>query len=352
MLKNKNYILKAFSGLLVLSLSISSAYAAVLYSLSDTMSSVKINALSDHTFVFTTPTGISSGSSLIFTFPNSFSIPVGLTFADVDISTSTGQVTLAAVPIGATFGVVRTSANVLTITASSSNVITPGTTVTVKIGTNATFQSVGTYQITNDSTLGNQPIGISGTFGDNGTTTVNLLSDDNVNINAVVPQSFTFSISTNSINFGNLSSVGAKYASSTNTGGDTVDTIAHTLDISSNSSSGYTITVRGQTLTSQQNASNTITQTGPSPAVSSPGSEQFGIYATVSGGIGGVIATPYVTPSSFGYDATATSSSVFASGSSSSGSTSYSLHYLANISSLTEAGNYSSNLIYVGTANF
>lgn len=340
------------AGVIVITLGLSTVSAGVLSSLSDTMSSVKVNALSNHTFVFTTPTGIGAGSTTIFTFPNSFSIPVGLTFADVDISTSTGQVTLASVPFGKTFGVVRTSANVLTITSSSSEVIPPGTSVTVKIGTNATFQSVGTFQITNDSSVGNKPIGITGSFGDYGTTTVDLLSDDNVNINAIVPQSFTFSISTNTINFGNLSSVSAKYASSTNAGGDSSDTVAHTLDISSNSSSGYTITVQGQTLTSQQNASNTITQTGPSPAVSSPGSEQFGIYATLSGGIGGVIATPYVTPSSFGYDATATSSAIFATGSSSSGSTVYSLHYLANISSLTEAGTYSANLIYVGTANF
>jgi hypothetical protein len=187
---------------------------------------------------------------------------------------------------------------------------------------------------------------------DNGTTTVNIITNDTVTVSATVPQALSFSISTNAINFGNLTSGTAKYASSTNTAGDTVETIAHTLIVSTNAPAGYSITIQGQTLTSQQNASNTITAIGATPATSSVGNEQFGIYATKSGGVNGTIATPYATASSFGYNATATTSATFASGTSSTNTETYSLHYIANIAPLTEAGTYSASLIYVGTSNF
>jgi hypothetical protein len=68
--------------------------------------------------------------------------------------------------------------------------------------------------------------------------------------------------------------------------------------------------------------------------------------------VNGTINTPYATASSFGYTATATTSDIFASGSSSTATETYSLHYLANIAALTEAGTYSANLVYVGTSNF
>jgi hypothetical protein len=350
-MKKNNFSIKILSAVLTLSLGVMSASAAVLTTLSDTMSSVKINNLSNHDFSFVTPSGVASGDTIVLTFPATFSIPVGLTFADVDVLDNGSQITLASTPSGATAGVARTSSTVLTFTNGTS-AITAGDTIRIKIGTNATNQSVGTFQITNAGTVGNKAIDINGSFGDTGTTTVDLLSDDQVVVNAVVPQSFTFSISANAINFGALGATGAKYASSTETSGDTIDTVAHTLTIASNASAGYTITLLGQTLTSQQNSGNTITANGPSPAVSATGTEQFGIYATSAGGIGATIATPYATPASFGFDATATSSSIFASGSSSSGTTVYSLHYIANISSLTEAGTYSAGLIYVGTSNF
>lgn len=353
MKKIQTLFLKGVSLVLISVLSVATASAAALTGMSDTLSTAKINTVSNHTIVFTTPTGIAAGSTTVITFESDFSIPVGLTFADVDISTSTGQITLAAVPVGSTLGVVRTSATVLTITSSSSSIIPAGAQVTIKIGTHTTNQSVGTFQITNATTNGSKTVAVNGSMSDNGTTTVQLLTDDGVAVNAVVPQSLTFSISSNSINFGNLTSGAARYASSTSASGDTLDTAAHDLAVSTNAPSGYTITVQGQTLTSQQNASNTISAIGASPLTSSPGSEQFGIYAVKTGpGVNGSIATPYATASSFGYNATATTSATFASGTSSTDTQTYSLHYLANISALTEAGTYSANLIYVGTANF
>lgn len=354
-MKNIHKLLaKVTAGVLVSTLGIMTVSAAALSGMSDTLSSTKVNTVSNHTIVFTTPTGIAAGSSTIITFQSDFSIDALLDYLDVDINIGgpyLASSTLAAAPSGATIGVVRTSATVLTIT-NGTTVIAPGAAVYIRIGTNATVGGTGVHQITNATTNGNKTVAVTGNMFDNGTTTVNLLTDDTVQVNAVVPQSITFSISSNSINFGNLNSGSAKYASSTNSAGDTTDTSAHDLQVGTNAPSGYTITVQGQTLTSQQNSNNTITAIGGTPAVSNPGNEQFGIYATKSGGVNGTIATPYATASSFGYDATATTSATFASGTSSTNTETFLLHYIANIAPLTEAGTYSANLVYVGTSNF
>jgi hypothetical protein len=205
---------------------------------------------------------------------------------------------------------------------------------------------------TNASTPGTYVVDIAGTFGDTGSISVNLISDDTVSVSATVQQAITFTISTSTIYFGNLSAGAAKYASSTNSSGDTTETIAHTLAVSTNAPSGYAITVRGQTLTSQQNAANTIDATGGTAASSAAGTEQFGIRATAAGGTGSTIDATFSGGSTYGYDATATTSVSFASGSGATNTTTYSLRYLANIAGTTEAGTYAANLVYVATANF
>lgn len=325
------------------------AYAASLTGLSDTTSSAKVSALSNHDIAFTTPTGIASGATVVVTFPGSYSIAAALDYTDIDVTDNGTNVTLAATPSGSTWGAVRTSATVITLT-NGTTAVTAGHTIHIKIGTNATNQSTGVRQITNDTSTGTKAITISGTFGDTGTISVQLITDDTVVISGTVSQAITFSLSSNSIAFGNLDSAAARYANSST--GSATDVVAHTLAVSTNAPSGFTVTVQGSTLTSQQNASNTITAIGASPAASSAGSEQFGIYATVSGGSGATIATPYATASSFGYNGTASTAATFATGSSATATQTYSLHYLANISPSTEAGTYSASLNYVATANF
>jgi hypothetical protein len=157
----------------------------------------------------------------------------------------------------------------------------------------------------------------------------------------------SFSISDNSIGFAPLSSGGARFAT-----GDgslsTVDVEAHTLTASTTASDGYTITVRGTTLAS---GSNTITAIGGTAATSTPGSEQFGLRAIATGG-SGIVSAPYNDVTDFAYNATAETTDIIATTAGISGDTIYSIHYMANINSLTEAGSYSTNLTYVITANF
>jgi hypothetical protein len=359
MKKKPSVIFNFFSVLAVLSLIISPASAASVTSFSDTMSTVKVSTTSapvssNHTFVFTTPTGVGSGATIVFTFPQEFVIPAGLSFTDVDMNVGgpyLASSTLAAAPAGATVGVVRTSTTTLTIT-NGTTVLASSSVIYVRIGTNAIFQTTGVNQIVNATTTGNKTIGLNGTFGDTGSTTVNIITDDAVQVRAVVPQSLTFSISATSTYFGNLSAGAAKFASSTNVNGDASETIAHTLAVSTNAPYGYVITIQGSTLTSLQNASNTIPSIGLTAASSTAGTSQFGIRASSTGGTGATVATPYSFATSYAFTPTATTSSLLASGSGSTNTTTYHLRYVANVSGVQEAGNYATALTYVATASF
>lgn len=332
------------------------AFAAALNTLSDTQTSVKISTLSDHTIQFVTPTGIAAGQDITITFPGSFGMG-SFAVTNVDFATSTSasctsfsNEPLASSPSGLTWGVAQ-SGQVITITSGTASV-PANRCVQIKIGSNASFGGTGVAQITNPASPNIYAITLAGTFGDSGSITTDIVTDDTVALSGTVSQSLTFSISTSTLYFGILSSGLAKFASSTDTSGSTVDNPAHTLSVGTNAPSGFTLTVRGQTLTSQQNALNTISVTGGTAASSTPGTEQFGIRATESGGVGVTIDPTFSQATSYGYDGTATTSTIVASGIGSTPTSIYSLSYLANIAAVTEAGTYAANLTYVATANF
>lgn len=332
------------------------AHAAALYNLSDTLSTVRVNYTSDHTIQFVTPTGVSTGQGISVTFPVGWTIG-GLATTSIDFATSTSatcsgfsDALVSDTASGLTWGFSTTTSS-LTITSGTA-VIPANRCVQIEIGSNATYQATGSSTIVNPSSATTSILTIGGSFGDTGTISVTILSDDTVAMTGTVNQSITFTISTTTIYFGTLTSGGAKYASSTNSSGDSTETVAHTLAAATNASYGFTITVRGQTLTSQQNSGNTISAIGGSVASSTPGTEQFGIRATESGGTGVTVSSPYVFPTSYGYAATATTSSTLAVGTGATNTSTLSLRYVTNISATTEAGTYSANLNYVATANY
>ena len=333
------------------------AYAAALTTLSDTQSTVKVSQASDHTIQFVTPTGVTAGQNITITFPPGWTMGA-LATTSVDFATSTSascsgfaDALVSNSPSGLTWGV-STTTSVITITSGTA-VIPANRCIQIELGSNATSQGTGSTTIVNPSSATSSVILIAGSFGDTGSITATIITDDTVAVTGTVNQSLSFTISTTTIYFGTLGSGAAKFASSTNTLGDTLETIAHTLAVGTNAPSGFTLSVRGQTLTSQQNSANTINAIGASIASSTPGTaEQFGIRATESGGTGTAVASPYSFSTSYGYNSTATTSSVLATGSGSTPTSTYSLRYLANIVATTEAGTYSASIVYVATANF
>ena len=163
----------------------------------------------------------------------------------------------------------------------------------------------------------------------------------------VLSNSLSYSLSASSAGFGNLSSSVARYATSDSLGAST-PSIAHTLTVSTNTANGYSVSVQGATLTA---GANTIAAIGGTNTASAPGTSQFGINVSASGGSGTVTA-PYAG-SGFAYAANATTPDQTASESTGDGvNTVYSVEYLANISGVTPASNYSTVLTYSVTANF
>jgi len=323
----------------------SSAYAASLTAMSATLSTEKAATLSNYTVRFTTPTGVASGQTIILTFNNSTSLG-SVAFGDIDLKVNTVDVTLAASPSGATWGV-SVASPVITFT-NGTTAVTGGSIIDILIGTHATG---GTNQITNGS-AGTTLLTISGTFTDTGTIGIPIIADDVVVVNALVQPSISFAVSDNTIYFGNLSTGTACFAQDSDPGAVTCPTQSETeafnLQAGTNASSGYVITVRGDTLTS---GSNTIDPLGSSTA-SNPGTEQFGIRADVSGAGSGTVTAPFATAAQYAWTATASTAVQLASATTASATNTYSIRQLANISALTEAGTYTSNQTYVATATY
>lgn len=323
------------------------AFAAALTGLSNTMSSNKINTLSSHVIKFTTPTGATDNTDTItITFPSDFdftSKTIGtLTLTHGATTGLENTETLASSPSASAWGAAfsGTENRVLTLTAP-----TDGTGAAAMSAGHKVIVTYDSTNATNPSSANSYVVSIAGDFGDTGSITVPILTDDQVQVSATVSQSITFTISDNSIGFGNLTSANARYATGDASGSDS-ETGAHDLVVGTNAANGYTLTLDGDTLTS---GLNTIDSIGSSNTASSAGTEQFGVRFTASGG-SGTVSAPYAA-SGFAFDDGAFPDTI-ASASGATANTTYSARYLANITSNTEAGAYTATLTYVATANF
>jgi hypothetical protein len=162
----------------------------------------------------------------------------------------------------------------------------------------------------------------------------------------VPPQTLTFALSANTIGFGSLSASASRYATSDTLGSGT-ETAAHAVTASTNAVSGYTISVQGSTLAS---GANSISALGATNSGLSPGTSQFGLRATATGG-SGTVSSPYAA-SGFAYAGVSSPSTVASELAGDGVSTTYSMRYAANISPLTPSGTYATVLTYTITANF
>lgn len=160
-------------------------------------------------------------------------------------------------------------------------------------------------------------------------------------------QSITFSISDNTIGFGTVSPSAISYATG-DTNGTGSETVAHTFEVNTNATSGYSVSILGDTL---KNGSYSITSCGAS-CTPSAGTEQFGLRITASGGTGAV-SSPYNHASNYAYEATASTPDTVASAASGdSVTTTYSVRYVTNVAATTEAGAYSGAYTYTVTPSF
>jgi hypothetical protein len=253
--------LVAIAGVLVFQ-GIPVTQAASVTSLSDVMSRLKASTASNHEIKFVTPTGVTADAqTIILTFSADFTNVTNIVHTDIDFAegdtgncstASFTEKTLGASPSGATWGADGDSATTVTITAGTGRV-TAGRCVRIKIGTNAVSQATGTNQISNGAIDDDDTISISGSFGDTGTLSVDIITDDQVNVTATVDPTITFSISDTTIGFGSLSSTAARWATGDTNGSASDSAAAHTMSVATNAASGYVLSYNGATLTSGGN---------------------------------------------------------------------------------------------------
>ncbi len=327
------------------------ANAAALTALSNTMSTLKVSTAANHDIQFTTPTGVAASATIILTFQSDFAAHANLDFSDIDVLDDTVNVTLAGSVSGATWAAVRTSGTVITLT-NGSGAVGAGSVVRIKIGTNASNQSVGVRQITNPTSTGTKTITMSGTFNDAGTISVQIITDDAVAVTSTVDQTLTFSISDVAIGFGTLSVSTGRWATADATGGNaatSLPTEAHTMTVATNGSTGYTITYNGATLTSGSNTIDVATISGDSDGT--PGTAQFAIGFSKSP-VSTTIASGYLRATNSDLKFVASTATTVVSETVAAATQTISASYLANISNVTPAGSYSTSIIYIATANF
>jgi hypothetical protein len=165
-------------------------------------------------------------------------------------------------------------------------------------------------------------------------------------ITGLTPQELSFSIADDSVGFGTLSSTQTRYASGDSLGAG-VDGVAHSIIASTNAGDGYVIQLTANSLS---NETGHIIAALPAVATSSSvGAEQYGLRASVLSGNGSVFA-PYNTA---GWaHGTPTVPVAIMQGSGDEVSTEFGVHYIANIESDTESGEYSSLITYTISAQY
>ncbi len=263
------------------------ALAASVTSFKDTLSREKASTAGNQTITFTTPTGIAAAATLVLTYDNSTSIDGSLTFTDIDLADDGVDVTLAAAPSGATWGVVRTSSTVITFTNGSA-AVAAGSVVTIEIGTNATTPSPGVFQITNGP-AGTTTLVLSGSFGDSGTTSMSIVDDDQVTISANVNQTITFDLDTAS-DFTNGESV-APYAVALGTLSTGSVNVSNTSSIrmivaegATNASGGMNVTVNNANGASGLKSTSTPTDViASTTGTMAAGTTNYGLCVATSG---------------------------------------------------------------------
>jgi hypothetical protein len=304
--------------------------------------------------MFTTPTGVASGNTIILTYNNSTAIPSAFDFEDADVSydttpdavcdTGDTEVVLAASPSGATAGIVDTSTTVITFT-NGTTAIAAGSELCFEFGTNAESIVTGVEQITNGS-AGSTTLVLSGTFTDYGTATMSIIADDQVVITATVAPTITFTVGDNTTEFGTLSSSAATWAD--NAGGSATDVVAFDLTVATNATGGYIISYNGATLTSGGDTIDVASITDD--ANGTPGTEAFGQSIATNGDATITSGYAYAGTPDWKWVASTTTTIITEAGP--TATETFGMHYLANITGATEAGAYTTTATYIATGTF
>lgn len=186
------------------------------------------------------------------------------------------------------------------------------------------------------------------------TGTIAVSTAEQITVSATVDETLTFCTGTSGITNASCSgATGSAVALGTITPSTTGASISQ-IGVSTNASTGYAITVTGNTLTS---GANTLTALA-SQVASSQGSSQFGINlkdnatpnigSEVSGAGTATATANYGTADQYRF----VSGDIIASKASADSHRLFTVSYIANVAGNTPAGNYTTNLTFVATPTF
>jgi hypothetical protein len=315
----------------------SSVFAAGLTARKVTLTSSAVSASTSHKFDFTTATTSDIGSikyEYCTTASGACVTPTGINASSASISAQTG---ITGLIVG------FSSANTILASKVAAN-------VNSGVAVSNTFASVTNPSTTNTTFF----IRISTYSGSDGATgpvdsgVVAASTANQITVSGSVDETLSFCVYTgvNCAASGSTVALGTLSSSSTASG-------TSKMDASTNSTSGYAITYTGATLTS---GANTITALGG--AASATGSSQYGINlkdnatpnvgAEVSGSGGGTAQAGYSTADSFKF----LTGDTVASATGPTASNTYTASYIANISTTTNPGTYTSTVTYICTATY
>lgn len=229
--------------------SIRFAEAANVTSYSDTLSTSQPSVAADHTFVFTTPTGVANTETITIDFAGNFTGTSSIVATDITFAT-TSSLTVGdnctGVDVSATW-----SGDVLTFTMCAGNgeFIPANGTTTIQIGT-------GANQLTNP-TIGSYEINLTaGDGADTGSTRVAII--DTVSVTASVDTLFTFTVSgvTTGQTVNGTTTTGSTTPTLINFGqlqAGVASTAAQDLTVVTNAKNGFVITVTSDGQLASQN---------------------------------------------------------------------------------------------------
>jgi hypothetical protein len=352
----------------------SSAQAANLTSISDTLTDSNATSTSNHTLVFTVPTsspGVVAGGTITVAFPAGFNVS-SILFTDVDLNIAGSDMTIVSGAPGATasWGYSISGQTITLTSGSAAAAVTAGQVVRIKIGTNATVGATGTHQVTNPG-VGSYEFVVTAGVADTGRTRVAILS--NVLVTASVDTSFIFTVTglATSTNVNGTSTTGSSSATAIPFGTLTAGvpkTLGQQLNVTTNARNGFVVTVQqNQNLLSSTGAdidgfidgayTNTPTAwVSPSNNINNENTwghwglntDDADLNAQVGGGV--FASSTYVAAST-------TPRNIFAHTGPADGTTQNigvaKIGYTVQITPLQEAGNdYSTILTYIATPTF
>ena len=333
------------------------AQAAALTSLKDTMSRLKASTNANHTISFVAPSGVANNTTITIDFNDGTNDPdtTGIVEDDVDIAGSTeGELTTGpdcTLTENASVAM-NTTTDILTITlcAGDGGDFTGAETITIEIGNNATSSGTGANQIDNPTAANDVIFAVTAGASDTGSLAVSILAEDTVSVSATVNPGITFTITDTTVGFGSLTVGGARWATGTTGTGSQPATSAgaHEMTISTNAVSGYAITYNGATLTAVTPTISVATIAGD--ADGTPGSEQFAMALDDNGSNVTIVSDYDYALNNYKFVASTTTQ--IASETGPTATETLDVQYIANIAGDTEAGAYTTSILYVATGTF